>query len=178
MSTRIRYCVSGLLGLALLLLAGAAAASPVASLAGHYSHHFKNGLVSGETYWSDDVVEIVPVDTRHAYIRLELAFFNGHSCSLSGIAEARGEALIYQGPADDTFDNGAPCRLTIGRRGEALAWDDGGTCMAHCGARGSLRDGTLPWSSRRAITYMKRLTASSDYRDALAEWRKGEAPAN
>ena len=39
----------------------AAPASPVTALAGRYSKHFQNGFVDGSRYWSDDVVEIVPV---------------------------------------------------------------------------------------------------------------------
>ena len=51
-------------------VAGAAVAavspSPVAALAGRYSWHFQNALVTGEPYPSDDVAEIVPVDASHA----------------------------------------------------------------------------------------------------------------
>ncbi len=42
----------------------------------------------GENYWSDDVVEIVPVGPDAAYVRLELDFFNGHMCWITGIGLA------------------------------------------------------------------------------------------
>ncbi len=167
----------GVRPLATVLLLGAVAAapaSPVTELAGRYSWHFRNGMVDGSSYWSDDVVEIVPVDASHAYVRFALEFHNGHSCSLDGVAQTAGEALVYHGLPDDTFGNGKPCRLTIRRQGAKLAYDDDGTCKAHCGARGSLR-GDLAWSSKRPITYMARLKASRQYRDALAEWHAGKS---
>ena len=147
-----------------------APASPASDLAGRYSHHFRNGQVNGPDYWSDDVAEIVPVDARHAYVRLALDFYNGHNCSLSGVAQIQGDTLVYQGPPDDTFAGSTPCRLVVRRKGAKLSWTDGeNSCKAHCGERGSLMEGDLPWSSKRPITYMARLKGSSEYRAAMAE---------
>ncbi len=157
-----------------LLLTGAtAASSPVAALAGRYSWHFQNALVSGESYPSDDVVEIVPVDATHAYVRFTLNFYNGHSCALAGIAAAEGSKLVYREPADRADDD--RCTLSIRRDGAELRWDDRGSCKPYCGARGSFVTGDLPWSSRRAIRYLPRLKASSEYRNALIEWRTGRS---
>ena len=153
--------------------AGAVAAyDPVRALAGRYSHGFENGLIGGTRYRSEDIAEIVAVDSTHAYVRFELAFYNGHSCSLAGIAERQGDALVYRGPPDDAYVHGQPCTLTIRRRGAALVWDDAdGTCRASCGARGSFINGDLPWASKRPIRYLPMLRRSVEYRDALAEWR-------
>ena len=162
--------------LALVPLLSAAAPvvyNPVAAMAGRYSQHFRNGTVEGERYWSDDVVEIVPVDTRHAYVRVVTNFFNGHVCSLSGIAQAEGEALVYRdlAPADSI---GRRCVLTFRHAGRNLGFDDGdGGCKAYCGLRGGFNQSTLPWASKRPITYMARLKSSKVYRDALTEWKTG-----
>lgn len=155
-----------------LLAAGPPAPNPVRDLAGRYSAHFENGLVDGSSYWSDDVAEIVPVDRRHAYLNFSLAFYNGHSCSLSGIAAAEGNALVYRAPADDAIPGEPPCRLLVRRMGDTLGWEDDGTCKMHCGARGSFLNGSLPWRSKRAITYMPRLKASAGYRGAMSEWQR------
>lgn len=163
-----------LLCLPALLAAGLASPDPVATLAGRYSSHFRNGVIGGSDYWSDNVAEVVRIDARHAYVNFSLQFYNGHSCSLSGVAEADGDALIYRGPPDDTFYGDSPCRLVIRRQGGELAWNDDGTCKAHCGARGSFLHDGLPLSSKRRITYMTRLKRSSDYRDALTRWRTGK----
>ena len=153
--------------------ASAAAPSLVSSLAGRYSHHFQNGLVSGERYQSDDVVEIVPVDAGHAYLRLSLQFYNGHSCSLAGIARAERDELVYREPVSKQIGD-QQCTISVRRRGNQLFWTDGsGSCRAYCGARGSLTDGDLPWASRRRIAYLPRLRASSAFHDAMREWRSG-----
>jgi len=166
----------GLRVILLLAASGMAVAagpsSPVSDLAGRYSHRFANGLVNGERYMSEDIVEIVPVDASHAYVRMELAFFNGHSCSLAGIARAEGSALVYHEPAAATVP-GEHCVLTLKRDGTKLRWSDGeGSCQSHCGARGGVSNGDLPWASRRPITYLPRLRGSREYRDALDAWRK------
>ncbi|KQN26599.1 hypothetical protein ASE86_11000 [Sphingomonas sp. Leaf33] len=158
----------------LLLAAGPAAPDPVRALAGRYSQHFQNGTVDGDTYWSDDVVEIVPVDARHAYVRIETNFFNGHSCSLSGVAAAERASIIYREPASGV--TGGACVMTLRRRGAKLSFtDNNGGCQSYCGARGGFAGGELPWSSRRPIRYMARLKSSDTYRAALTEWRTGKA---
>ena len=161
-----------LLGLAAV---AAAPASPVSSLAGRYSKHFQNGMVDGSKFWSDDVVEIVPVDATHAYFRAELAFYNGHSCSIAGIAKTAGNKLIYS-EKQPSYDGGSTCRLTITTKGKNLLLDDGeGSCQAYCGARGSLSGfDFIPLSSKRPIGYMARLKGSSQYKGAIDAWRSGK----
>lgn len=164
----------GLFVLPLLLAAGPAAPDPVHELAGRYSHHFRNGLVTGETFYSDDVAEIVPVDARHAYVRFALNFYNGHECSLSGVAEAKGRELVYHDLGNVSGD-GSICRLHITRGPKGLTWnDEDGTCKSYCGARGSFLGDSLPWASKRPISYLGRLKGSTDYRQAITEWRTGK----
>ncbi len=142
----------------------------VDALAGRYGSHFRNGDVLGEKYWSDDVVEIVPVGPDAAYVRLELDFFNGHMCLISGIGRAEGERIVYDDHGS-MLPGEPPCVLSVSRRGRDLLIDDGGgSCQIYCGGRGSLSDETLPFSSRRSISYMKRLKASQEYTDALKNW--------
>ncbi len=159
--------------LAAIVCLGAAApsSSKVDQLAGRYSRHFPNALMDGTRYWSDDVVEIVPVGARHAYMRIRLEYANGHQCGLSGVAVAEGPALVYREPPEESDDGS--CRLRIQRDGASLRLDDGGgSCSTYCGARGTLSGVTLPWRSKRPISYLPRLKASREYVDALAAWRK------
>jgi len=152
--------------------ASAAAPSLVSSLAGRYSRHFKNGFVTGQRYESDDVVEIVPVDAGHAYLRLNLQFHNGHRCDLSGIARAERDELVYRLPVSKWTD-GRQCTISVQRRGRQLRWTDNNSCAGYCGATVSLTDG-LPWASRRNISYLKRLRGSSEFHDAMRAWRSGD----
>ena len=164
--------------LLILAIAGVAAApaSPVQSLAGRYSKHWQNGLVDGSKYWSDDVIEIVPVDATHAYFRAELDFYNGHQCSIRGIAKAVGNKLVYTETEVTAYEGKTPCTLTISAKGKALVLDDGdGTCKANCGARGSLSNfDFVPLSSKKPITYMARLKGSDEYKGAIEDWKSGK----
>ncbi|MFL5034807.1 MAG: hypothetical protein ACJ8EC_07280, partial [Microvirga sp.] len=81
--------------LAFLLLAALAPALALAAeapvdigkLEGVYRRSFRNGDISGAKFTSTDVLEILAVEKGRAYFRTELNFFNGHLCSLAGIAE-------------------------------------------------------------------------------------------
>ena len=159
-----------------LAAVAAAPASPVTALAGRYSKHFQNGMVDGSKYWSDDVVEIVPVDATHAYFRADLQFFNGHQCNISGIAKAGTGRLVYT-ETKPSYDGGPTCKMTISIQGKSLLLDDGeGTCQAYCGARGSLSGfDFIPAASKRPITYMDRLKGSTEYKSAIDDWKSGKA---
>ena len=160
--------------IAVLALAAIAAApaSPVTALAGRYSKHFQNGFVDGSRYWSDDVVEIVPVDATHAYIRADLQFYNGHQCGIAGIAKAAGNTLVYREKEISAYEGKQPCTLTVSIKGKSLLLDDG---EAYCGARGTFSGyGFIPAASKRPITYMARLTGSQEYRGAITDWKAGK----
>lgn len=153
-----------------LLAAAAGPASPVDALSGRYDRSFPNATVDGERYTGEDIVEIVRVTPDAAYVRASLSFFNGHSCGIAGVARVQGKRLVYRERASP---DGGQCTLTIERAGRSLRLDDGGgACKDHCGARGSFTDHDLPFASRRPIRYMTRLKASTQYRQALAQWRR------
>ena len=141
-------------------------------LSGRYSKHWLNNMMDGEKYWSDDVVEIVPLSDDTAYVRVELEFANGHGCGIFGVAKAENNELVYREPAKQD-STGPQCVLHISKSGSKLHMDDGGveaTChLGHCGARGMLT-WDLPFNSKRPITYMSRLRASPQYLAALSEW--------
>ena len=160
------------LALMAVVAPAAHAGDPAQALSGRYSHHFTNGDVEGHAYGSDDVVEIVPVGQGAAFLRIELAFFNGHSCSLSGIGTARSQDLVYES-SEFAMPGAPPCTLTVSRRDASLRIDDdGGSCKAYCGERGSLSDETLPFASRRPIGYMARLKSSHEFTEALKVWKE------
>jgi hypothetical protein len=160
---------AAMLPLALLAVAlPAATAAPLdpATIAGQYIAHHPNGDISGASYFTDDVLEIVPTKPGAAYVRLQSYFYNGHQCSLSGIAHVEGPRLVYRPKVQPG------CTFGIRRNGASIALEDGdGQCRAYyCGARGGLDDPTsFAAKTRKPIRYMARLKASSEYRDALKE---------
>src|ERR1700684_1277824 len=117
---------------ALLLCVGlaSAAAGPAAfdpaRIAGPYGHHFRHGHLDGSAYCSADVREIVKLDPNRAYIRAELQFYNGHQCSISGIAHEEARGLVYR-EREPNFE-GAHCVLEIHETANGVRLDDGGSC--------------------------------------------------
>ncbi len=188
-------CTKGLLGLVLLgcgILTTVTAltipafahasetADPVKQFAGRFSKHFPNSDIDGHRYWSDNVVEIVPVSTNAAYFRIHLEFYNGHACSLSGVAQASGSGLRYQTviPVYDFSSRGmknGQCVLQISKQDNHLLLKeldpDMGCKYNYCGTRGEFDGVTLPWKSHRSISYMQKLKTSNEYRDALKRWQ-------
>lgn len=158
--------------LAAVVVAGSALAAVPSlpeALAGVYKTHFKNGLVSGETYVSEDILEIAPTGPGAAYVRTHLEFYNGHECALSGIAHVEGADLVYREPPAGKVGDRS-CVLHVSRKGSKVVLsDEDGSCQAYCGARGSLSEDSFPLSSRRAIRYLPRLKASSEFKEALDE---------
>ena len=139
----------------LLLVAASAAlaqdATSAADLAGRYTHSFRNGDISGARFTSTDSVIVVATGPGEAYVELDLNFFNGHQCSIGGMASLEDGRLVHR-DAEMPNHDGVPCQLSLWRDGSRLRRTDGeGSCRAFCGARGSLTDGEMRWSSRRAI---------------------------
>jgi len=165
----------------------AAQAAPPSSLpaqmAGVYKTKFKNALVDGESYVSENILEIVPYQNDAAYFRIHLEFYNGHECAISGIAKAKVDKLVFQGPADAT---GEPCILNLRRAADGIHIYEGenGACRAQtCGMRGGYGykpDGTADFSlaSRRPIRYLPRLLASQDLGFTIPMFRNARAPVS
>jgi hypothetical protein len=162
---------AGLVAAALLLLADAAASAPPSSLAGVYKHRFENGDVTGRKYMSEDILEIVPVGPDAMYFREHRNFFNGHTCGINGIAHSQAGEFVYRSrdPAP-AYAGGPTCVIHLRREGPVVyAGDVDGGCAAFCGARGSLRGSSFPFSARRPIRYLPRLKASREFKAAIAE---------
>lgn len=165
-----------------LVAAEAAPAAAIAQIAGVYKHRFKNGIIApgkapmeaDTPYESEDIVEIVAVDPTHVYIRAELQFYNGHSCSISGVAGAEGKAFVYHDPAPD-YD-GSLCTLQLTATADGVEMTDrvgpgsGSSCSRYCGTRGGLTR-AIPKAEKRPIRYMALLKNSAQYKKAVAAMR-------
>jgi hypothetical protein len=151
--------------------ASAAVQARPSNWAGVYEDQFENSLVSGERYQASNILEIVDVTPTTAYVNLELEFYNGHQCGLYGVADIRGESLVYTG---DSIVSDQPCVLTLKRAGGKITLSDqDGICTrGGCGARGDFEGVTFKVSARRPIRYMTQLKASSEYKEALAAYGK------
>jgi hypothetical protein len=149
---------------------GADTSVDIGKIEGVYRRSFQNGDSSGEKYISTDVLEIVRVEKGVAYFSVELHFFNGHMCELSGIAVREKGALVHR----DNERPDEPCEFhLVPKRGRITFEDIHGHCRRNCGARGSFFDATFR-IARRNTTNLKRLRASPGYRAAVDEYRKSK----
>lgn len=170
------------------ILADAVLAAPAAlpvqqsmeRIAGVYKHRFMSGVIipgtdQDEPYQAEDVIEIVPYDREHVYVRVHLDFYNGHSCGIYGMARFEDGMFVYRSTMPPLADN-LPCTLKVGEKNGKLTLtdraypDSGRTCEAFCGARGSLNY-EIGMGKRRPIRYVDRLKASRQYREAIDELR-------
>lgn len=137
------------------------------AIAGVYKNRFENAFVSGETFQSEDILEIVELSPAKAYVRLSLHFFNGHTCSFWGVARTHGDRLVYRGGRSSKEG----CELTLRAKEGALVLEDKeGICRASsCGARGYFDGIGFDLGKRRPIRYMDRLRASWQFKEALEE---------
>lgn len=156
-------------------------AALIEDIHGVYKFSFKNSLVTGENYQSEDIVEIVPFDGAHIYIRAHLEFVNGHQCSIWGIAGYEDGIFVYRDPEESIY-GGPSCSLKISTNENSLMLSDIdnntglSTCSMNCGARGSFSDYSIAKSSKRKIRYIERLKASSQYLESVDAFKKIQNP--
>lgn len=161
----LKWAVAGLV----LCMASALAGSviDIGSLAGVYKHTRMLGQLDGPDFRAEDVLEIVKLSGGKAYFRTRLLFYNGHSCSLYGVADAGVGGLVYR----KRVNEGGECVLTIRVDGARLVFaDEDNVCQLNfCGMRGRFNGNGFDLAGRRRIRYLKRLKASSEFADAMAE---------
>lgn len=164
-----------------------AAAKAMNEIAGVYKHRFTNALITpgkqameaDEHYQAEDIVEIVPYDATHIYLRARFEFYNGHLCAISGMARYEDNAFVLHDP-EPAYDAGPPCTLTISKSKHALLITDrphpgdAASCRAYCGVRGSLSAVAVEMKSRRPIRYLNRIVQSRQYRKAIEDMDKFE----
>lgn len=145
----------------------AAGRSSIDEVAGVYKYAYPNTLADGGKFTSEHVLEIVKLSRTEAYIRSHMEFYNGHVCGLWGIARLEGDTLVYR-PHHNNTD---ACALTLRKRGNSIVFGDADNACKYdfCGEQGYLDGVEYKLSSRRPIRYMKRLQASRQYREAIAE---------
>lgn len=181
MRSKLWTSTSGMLSSVFLCLSSACAIAEDASIEliknieGVYKHRFENGLVSGEKYQSEDIIEIVKYTDNSIYFRVSLQFYNGHVCGIYGIAKYEGNAFVYANNADKTEPQA--CTLKISADKDALHITDridansSSTCRAYCGMRGSLSDYDISRDKKRKIRYLPIILKSRQYNEAVEEFK-------
>ena len=102
-----------------------------------------------EPYQAEDVIEIVPYDADHVYVRAHLDFYNGHSCGIAGMARYEHGVFVYRDTLSLSVAGYPPCTLKVGVEHGQLTLTD----------------------RRRTIRYLDRLKASREYKRAVDDLR-------
>lgn len=174
-----------LLILAVLALPAHAADTPSAKLIndveGVYKHRFADRIVvSGkpdEKYEAENVVEVVRHDDDHVYLGASVTLDGGRRCSFHGVATYENGAFIYRDPNPDLSDKQS-CMVTLSVKGDSLLLTDRATpkgpstCKTVCGKRGSLGDYAFSAGSKAKITYLPKLKASKEYKQAVKAYEE------
>jgi len=150
---------------------------------GVYKHRFQNTMAvpgqADQTYESEDIVELLPYDDKHLYLRAHLEFANGHTCDIAGMAGYEHGAFVYHDPAAPPPRERA-CALRLHVTDKKLVLTDRETpdaeasCRAYCGARGDL-DYEIGREARSEIRYVERLKKSKAYRQAVQDLQAVES---
>jgi hypothetical protein len=139
-------------------------------VAGVYKKKFGNSLVDGSKYESEDILEVVPIEQKAAYVRMKLNFFNGHTGGIYGVAQYGKDSLILD---VGTTPNSRCVVELVWSQDEVISnadYDKTPGCSMFHGARGSM-NGSFATSKRRNIKYLKRLKNSRQYKEALSNWK-------
>jgi hypothetical protein len=149
----------------------AAAGKLIGEIDGVYKTRFSNALVSGETFTSEDILEIVPVTADTIYFKTHLEFYNGHECNSDGLARfSKAGVFVFNDPNKETIGNSAKsCRLLLEVNDKDIViHDPDGTCKSYyCGMRGGFEAAVFPRTAKRKIRYMKILKNSDEYKKSI-----------
>jgi hypothetical protein len=150
---------------------------------GVYKHRFQNTMAvpgqADQTYESEDILELLPYDDKHLYLRAHLEFANGHTCDIAGMAGYEHGAFVYHDPTPPQPRERA-CALRLHVTDKKLVLTDRetpdaeATCRAYCGARGDL-DYEIGREARSEIRYGERLKKSKAYRRAVQDLQAVES---
>ena len=138
--------------------------------AGVYKRRFPNALVDGSTFTSENILEVVKVSPDAVYFRTHLEFYNGHTCSLHGLASyMQSGTFVFNdtsGLTDGLRNRTCRMQLRLDTEGAALL-DPDHSCNIYCGARGGIDGATFSAGERRPIRYMSLLKNSEEYKESV-----------
>jgi hypothetical protein len=149
------------------LAAGAIDRLSIDGFEGLYRYKFKNGLMNGTKYESENRLALLKLTPISAYFNTHLEWANGHSCDLSGVADLdTNGALVYRKPSiEDRI-----CIFSIKATSDGLVFgDEGGACrLISCGARGRLAGVEFKFKERGKLP-ADEIRKSRDFERAVEE---------
>jgi hypothetical protein len=151
--------------------------SSIDELEGLYRYTFKNGLMNGQKYESENRLALLKLTATSAYFNTHLEWANGHTCDLSGVADLDPNGnLIFRQPSIE----GRICVFSIKPTRDGLVLgDEGGACrLISCGARGRISGVEFKFQGRGKL-HADEIRKSRDFERAVEEHQhppSGSAP--
>jgi hypothetical protein len=128
----------------------ARAESEAQAIRGSYRHSFRNGDVDGDHFTSTDRLDIAPLSDHTIRFSVDLQFYNGHECSIDGIAKfAKPGFFVFQDKDEDAGPLGCVLEIIPGKAGVTLADPTGGCKRISCGERGGYGGAAFSFKDRR-----------------------------
>jgi hypothetical protein len=130
----------------------ATAAQVATKIAGRYRHNFANGDVQGDHFRSTDTLTLTPISRNSIHFDVELNFYNGHTCSLSGGALYRKDgSFVFDDNPTNAIPNDPVCHLAIVPTTKGVELKDltGTGCKnISCGERGGYNGAGFTFKER------------------------------
>lgn len=141
----------------------------VRSLQGAYKESFQNAMMDGTQYTSENRFLLMPVSPVTAYFDLHLEWANGHSCALSGIADAISpQILTYSTPS--ILEKTCTFNINLGPKKFSFSDSNGACRLISCGARGLLDGVEFEYGMVEKIVPSK-VKKTSDYIRVMNEYK-------
>jgi hypothetical protein len=120
-------------------------------IAGRYRRRFANGDVQGGHFTSTDTMTLTPVGAASIHFDIELNFYNGHTCSVSGGALFRKDgSFVFDDAPANAVPNEQACRLALVPTPTGVDIKDLGGCKeSYCGMRGGFNGAGFSFTDRR-----------------------------
>jgi hypothetical protein len=129
--------------------APAEAEAKASAIKGSYHHSFPNSDVDGDHFTSADTLEIAPLPQHTIRFSADLQFYNGHECSINGVAKfAKAGFFVFQSKDKNSGPLGCVLEIIPAKGGVRLADPTGGCKMISCGERGGYNGATFSFKER------------------------------
>jgi hypothetical protein len=143
----------------------------LSDVAGVYKEQIPRSLSAGEQQ-AENILEVVPVDDGHAYIRMQIDSYKGYMGAIYGVASFKGpKTLVY----DNGKSGGEKCSLQLNwsKKSVSIVTDFQKTpgCRDFHGTRGAADEISFLVARKRDIPDLPHLKDSREFHAAMDEYR-------
>jgi hypothetical protein len=165
---RLRVCSVSLI---LFSCANLAFPLPAEEIPGAYRFQTKSRVPDRPTPNIENILEIIPYKGDNIYFRMTLENELGRVCGLWGIARKKGDSFVFEYQSEYEKGKTFPVSIVLASDKITVAHD---VNAADIYLNNYCPEAAFPRSSRRKITYMKKILNSRQYLEAVAAFQKNK----